>query len=165
MEFKPRIEVLLKDKDELLAALEKDDRNQWGHDAMWSVKSNFICDCIREITASGKYPYNSTVWEHVRAKLGLPYVRFENEGDTLSLLVYNAQCYVRHDDLVNAGYSPLTQEMIDQAYNKKMKIETASGRVYNVRKIGDKVYAMKPHARNRALIVDCDTPAKIVAKE
>lgn len=159
-EFMGEPSLVLSGKEELLNAMEKS-RNLFG-EHKWLVRSDFVCDCIREIKASGKYPYNSTVWEYVREKLGLPYVRHEHEGDTLSLFVYNAQQFVRSDDLKENGYAPLTQEMVDEAFSKKMKIQTNSGRVYNVRKIGDRVYAMQPRVRTRALSVDTDTPAKIV---
>jgi hypothetical protein len=141
------------------------------------VKSLWICDLIREIEADGKYPYNQTVYYLAENKLGLPRTNYNAPGkrETLSWLVYYAQGYRREDDLRKLGYQPLTQALIDEAYSLGKKIEIHLGepfivitghepemtRIYNVRQVGGKFYAMIPGARTHALCIS-GQPAKLV---
>jgi len=41
----------------------------------------------------------------------------------LSLLVYNAQCYRRHDALIEAGWTPGERAILEKAYKRGRKLE------------------------------------------
>lgn len=86
----------------------------------------------------------------------------------LSWLVYYAQEFVGNDWLIENGYSPLTDEMVQAAFERKAKIEIYgesifgnSKTAFNVREINGKLWVMKPKARNRAIYINRQ-PAKIV---
>jgi hypothetical protein len=173
-DFMPQPKVTLKDANELLSFLENptvDFSDDYRSSDKWEVKSNFLCNCIREIESNEKYPYNSDVWTLAREKLGLEKIEYyfwdaENKtyyhpGDILDTLVYNAQKYKHSDDLVAAGYASLSQEMANEAFQKNAKIETPNGKIFNVKKINDKVYVMPKYSKNQALCLGFQ-PAKIV---
>lgn len=67
---------------------------------MWRVRSEWLVALIGEIEASGQFPYNDAVKRLAEARLGYP-PRFKDdyhdEGDTLSLLIYNASRFRRSD--------------------------------------------------------------------
>ena len=139
-------------------------------DVRRKVKSLWLCNLIREIEASGKYPYNNMVYRFAEDQLGLPPTHYDGEDkrDILRWLVYWNQDFRGHDDLVRLGFSPLTQEMIDQAFQQKGKIELYSEgmilsgtALYNVHKINNVVYAMKPRSRKFAVRI-AGQPARIV---
>jgi hypothetical protein len=137
------------------------------------TKSDFICDCVRELENSGKYSYNDSLWMLVREKLGLDEVDYHYWWDNqkkypfsykiLYILVCNASSYKDSDDLVSKGFEPLNESMIKNAYEKKAKIQLANGTVYNVKMINEKVYVMPKYSRNRALSIQ-GQPAKIIVE-
>jgi len=126
------------------------------------VKSNWLIALIDEIVATGKYPYNGDVQRLAEKRLGLE--RQSDNGSPLSALVYNAQRYRRADMLVAAGYRPLTQEMVDEAFRMGWKVEVGSV-IANPRKIGGQIYLMKPHASKRALCIHPSIAARFVKPE
>ena len=170
-EFMPTPTIVLHGKQELLDALNNPYWDQEKDDSMlrWKIKSDFIIECIQEIQNSGKYAYNADVNRLVSEKLKLPEHDYNSSNTPLSTLVYNAQCYKRSDDLYNRGYVPLTQSMVNQAYDQKSKIEFlgdtgyfgTSCNTYNTRKIGDKIYLMKPRVRKWYVRIE-GQPARIV---
>ena len=129
------------------------------------VKSLWINDLIREIRASGKYPYNRDVYFLAEDRLGLAHTDPDTPAkrQTLSWLVYYAQTYCRIDDLKALGYQPLTQELVDQAYREGKKVEIHLGEPYivvagvepkttaicKVVKVDGACYAIPAHARGR----------------
>ena len=140
----------------------------------WLVKSIWLIELIDEIAATGEYPYNSTVKHLAEQRLGLPpqsHAYYAKEGDTLSLLIYNAQRFRGSDRLTAAGFSPLTQDMLIQAFNKKLQIELWSDNLFggaslvrlNVKLINDMLYAMKPRKRHYAVQV-LGQPARLVKR-
>jgi hypothetical protein len=134
------------------------------------TKSDFLCDCIRELENAGKFPYHSSVWTLAREKLGLEPIDYNFWWDhqkeypfsykILYILVCRASQYKHSDDLAASGFAPLSQEMANEAFQKKAKIETPNGKIYNVKKINDKVYVMPKYSRNQALCLGFQ-PAKI----
>jgi len=158
--FMPEPKIILNNSDDLLNAL---NNSEWSkdHDFKWNIKSIFIIECIQEIIDSGKFAYNSDVNRLVCEKLGLSTADCDLSGTPLSLLVYNAQNYRHSDILKSNGFSPLTQELVEKAYAQKRKIELQNMVVYNVRKIGDNIYVMKPRARNYAVSIQ-GQPARMV---
>lgn len=139
------------------------------------VKSTFIIELIKEIEASGKFPYNSTAYNLAVERLGLPYGDYDGLGESgegknkrLSWLVYYAQEFKGNDWLIEQGYSRLTAEMIQQAFDEGKKIELLgesifgkSRQLYNIRNINGRLYAMLPHKQKYALRVE-GQPARLV---
>jgi hypothetical protein len=133
----------------------------------WGTKSVFLISIIDGIVATGKFPYNSDVRKEAERQLGIP--EQDENNSILSRLVYMAQRYRDHDNLVRDGYSRLTQEMIEQAYREDKRIQLigenivggVATSIYNPREIGGKVYLMKPKTRKYGIRPD-NQPAKIV---
>lgn len=165
-EFKAEPLVTLKDEKELLAVIL--DPKFMENDDHWKIKSVYLCDLIEEMSQT-QFPYNTAVMREAEKRLGID--RQPDNSSPLSLMVYNAQGYRRHDNLVRDGFVPLTQEVVDQAYVERAKIEIhgynillqAIPMLYNVRKIGDICYVMPPHSRNKA-VKPAGQPARIVKK-
>ena len=125
----------------------------------YKVASDFLAGIRTEIESAGKYPYNDTITDLTVQRLNITVT------DALKTLVYNTQCWVSDKARSDAGWVTLTQELIDLAYEQKAKIETQGdfiNNVYNVRQIGGKNYAMKPHASKRALAVAPWVYARII---
>lgn len=133
--------------------------NYDGNDA-FRIKSLWLISLIDEIVASGKYPYNADVALFADERMGNPvqsHAEYSKEGTTLSLLVYNAQCYRSSDQLHAFGYVPFSDDVLKTAYDqgKKLKLiaeSTLGGKypvVLNVRNKAGQLYAMKPRSRGR----------------
>src|SRR5271157_4605971 len=134
------------------------------------IKSLWLCDLIREIKAGGQYPYNMVVYRLAEDRLGFAPTHYDGEDrrEILRWLVYWNQGFCGHDDLVRLGFSPLTQEMIEQAFQQKSRIEiysegmiSSGTALYNVRKINNVVHLMKPRSRKFAVRI-AGQPARIV---
>lgn len=166
---------VLEDQDAVLLVV-----TQAGNEACHAgkpVKSLWINDLIREIRASGKYPYNRDVYFLAEDRLGLAHTDPDTptKRQTLSWLVYYAQTYCRVDDLKALGYQPLTQKLVDQAYNEGKKVEIHLGEpyivvagvepkttaTYAVRQMSGVCYVVPPRTRNK-YIPHNGQPAKLV---
>lgn len=135
------------------------------------VKSLPIIEVIAAIEARGDYPYNATVEREARIRLGLPEAgEIGNEQTPIGWLVYRAQGFRRSDLLRADGFEPLTDALVQNAFERKAGIEIAGhnmlgGKVrerFTVRQIGGKVYVMRPRKRKYAVAV-VGQPARIVA--
>jgi hypothetical protein len=122
----------------------------------WHVKSQWLCDEMDVYEKEHGFVYNRIFQEWLEKREGWP--KSEENGSPLSLLIYNAQTYRRHDRLVREGYEPLTQEKIATAYllNKKIEIKNEGllgvyKKILIPRKIGEIVYAMEPRKRKFAI--------------
>jgi hypothetical protein len=166
---------VLEDQESVLLVVE-----QAGNEACHAgkpVKSLWINNLIREIRASGKYPYNRDVYFLAEDRLGLPRTDPDtpDKRKTLSWLVYYAQTYTRVDDLKALGYQPLTQELVDRAYREGKKVEIHLGEpyivvagaepkttaTYAVRQMSGVCYVVPPRTRNKC-IPPQGQPAKLV---
>lgn len=145
--------VLLHGMDELKQFLVDNPKESLTHDIIWEIESDFLEECIQEVIDLGKYPYNATVYELARAKMGLDYIPYygEGESDLLSTLAYNAHRYRRSNNLKAAGFVTLTQNMLDSAFELHKNIELEGGKTYKVVKINNQVYAKVPHKHMKAL--------------
>ncbi len=128
------------------------------------IKSLWIIGLINELLAtSGRdFVYNADVKKLAEQRLGYPpkpEAEYSNEGDALSLLIYNAQCYRRSDDLIAKGYEPFTPALICRA-GVGGQITMRSGLVLNVREVSGRIYAMKKGARTNAAMPN-GAPVKI----
>lgn len=114
------------------------------------IRSAWLVELIGEIETGGEYPYNATVKRLAEQRLGFAPksdAEYSREGDTLSLLIYNAQCFRRSDKLKSAGYQPFTSELLQRAFKDGRKIETAGGSVLKPREVSGNVLAMKLRSR------------------
>ena len=133
----------------------------------WHIKAIYLCELARTIIAEGEYPYNALIKERAVKELGLDaakYTPYNQEGDDLSQLIYNAQRYRHSDDLIAAGFAPLDEAMIRKAYNTGKKV-LVGNTVCTPKQIGDAWWAMLPRSRtrgHRGYPDGSDTPAKIV---
>ncbi len=185
--FQPEPDLTLYTKKDLLQALANEDqifagipkisycgepkRNNYFSK---NIKSIWLITLIDEI-AKTQYPYNSTVQREAEKRLDIE--KQSDSGSFLSSLVYTAQRYHESDNLKTNGFSPLTQEMIEQAFKLGGKIETHSEALfeivvngekqehkntqYPVREHAGKIYAFVPRSRKKVLSVQ-GQPAKIV---
>ncbi len=133
------------------------------------VKSQWLCDLLNEREKVDGYQYNTQFqrWFEKEFNVG-PYA--EN-GSTISILVYNAQGYRRHDQLIAEGFQPGTDELLRQAFEQKKPIELKVDHLFTfvvngekqenpsverlkVREIEGKLYAMRPKKRKYAVSID-----------
>lgn len=186
--FEPNPDLTFFDDKDLLNALANEDQIFAGIPKVsWTAKENkrndyfskkikslWLIALIDEM-AKTEYPYNATVQREAEKRLGLE--RQNDNNSFLSYLVYYAQSYRRSDNLLAAGFVPLTQAMIAQAFERKAKIETYSeaifefvvngqklpnkNKLYVPREKNGKVYAFVPRCKNRVLSAQ-GQPAKIV---
>jgi hypothetical protein len=124
---------------------------------IYRIKSAWLISLIEEIVATGQFPYNADIKKLAEQRLGLPAkpeAEYSQEGDVLSLLIYNAQNYRRSDKLIADGYQPFTPELLQRAHEEGRTLELFSTGLMgssvfklNVRKIGNELYAMRPKKR------------------
>jgi hypothetical protein len=152
-------------KDDLAAALADPD---FVCDVHTRVEATYLFDLISEIiTTTNDTAYNASVYALACERLNLSYAPYhsQDKNETLGWLVYWAQEFRRNHRDVAAGYRPLTQAMIQEAYQRKAKLEVKGdwqNHIYNPRLISGKYYAMKPGARNHYLAIYPDTQARII---
>lgn len=133
----------------------------------YRVESLYVQSLIDEIELSGKYPYNSTVYDSIRNSLGLDLVEYDrgHQKDPLSnkigFLVFWNQGYRRQRKLILEGFEALTAELIAKAHTEGKGIEIkmdsiiqisgvkTSPKIYKPRQLGDKIYLMLPRSRNK----------------
>ena len=97
---------------------------------------------------------NAEVKAEARKRLGLPPLSDEQNArqqDHLSTMIYAAQRYRDHDDLLAKGFFPLTRTYVAQC-RKGFQLESDSGQRYNVRDVGGHRYAVKHGSRKMTLM-------------
>jgi len=124
------------------------------------VRSQFIIDVIIDIEASGKFPYNVDVQLEAERRLGIE-SQPEN-GSKMSWLVYAAQGYRRSEKLVDEGFAPLTQQLVEAAFEAKEKVMTSNGALYTPRMYQNHLYLFLPNSRSKCLMVNPTQAAKRV---
>ena len=151
-QFKEAPVLVLETLEDVRTFIQKP-RNELKHlvSDQFRIKSLWLIALIDEIVAIGKYPYNADVALLADERLGnpvKPYTEYSRDGTTLSLLVYNAQCYRRSDQLYADGYVPFTESVLKTAYEQGKGIHLRSESVpLRVRNKSGKLYAMKPSMR------------------
>lgn len=115
---------------------------------IFNIKSLWLVQLIKEIQTT-QFPYNHTVKQIAEQKLGFPTqpeIHYHTEGDTLSALIYNAQKYIRSDQLKADGYTEFTQTFID-SLQQNTEIITESKTIYKIKLLDGKLRALKPNKR------------------
>jgi hypothetical protein len=157
--------MTLTGKDELRAALSNP---EFVCDVCTRVESTYLMRLIVKIIRETEdTAYNASVYQLACQELELDYAPYHTpeKNETLGWLVYWAQEFYRNHRDVVAGYQPLTQDLIVEAYNRKGKLEVKGDfqrHIYNPRLISGKYYAMKPGARNHYLRIYPGMQARIV---
>lgn len=151
----------------------------------FTTKSLWLISLIDELagpTNPDRTVYNSEIKAEAHKRLfgtTLTHADAAKEGDALSALVYNAQCYRHSDRLTQQGYVPLTQELIDRTgeggfiephqpklftivVNGNDATDTTPDR-YPIKNINGKLYAVKPKHRNKVLAAH-GQPVKAIPK-
>ena len=163
MPFEPEPLRILPDHEALIAAIEQ--QQTWATDPVLRgrIRSEFICDLIRNMAGAGIVVYNAKVEEAIWAGIGdrLPRSTIEQRS-AVRWLVYAAQHYVDHDKLVAQGYEPFTQDLIHRAFIADRPIEFPGGALAIVKRIkGVGIRAVKPRTRAALYLPDGLRPARI----
>lgn len=161
--------AILETIEDVRAIMHQDPNRLMGFTGLdtFKIKSLWLISIINEILASGQrdFAYNADVKKLAEQHLGLPSkndAEYSREGDALSRLIYNAQCYRRSDALLAEGYQPFTDEFLLRAFRLKQFIQFSGIRqIYKVRLIGGKLYAQEPRKRKYAMAV-MEQPARLV---
>lgn len=162
-EFKENPVLILEDLEAVREFATGPDRRKGAGMDAYRIKSLWLISLIDEHVASGHYPYNSCIKKLAEQRMGFPpkpEAEYSREGDNLSLLIYNAQCYRRSDQLHADGFIPLTTELIERL-GEGSKLELQGGTVLTIKSKHGRLYAMKPHARNYCVLPHGD-PVRIV---
>lgn len=122
--------------------------------AKYRVKSTWLCTLLNEREKVDGYQYNTKfqAWLERQFSLG-PYP--ENKS-VLSILIYNAQRYRRHDVMIQDGWTPGTPEILQQAFKQGRKLEWLGENIIggstigtlNIREVNGQIYAFPPRKRN-----------------
>lgn len=176
MYFKDEPVKVLDSMEDVRQALSEPHNKLFGFSGLecYRIKSLWLISVIDEIAASGQYPYNATVKKLAEEKLGLPpktEVEYSREGDTLSLLIYNAQGYRHSDRLKTDGYHPFTRELLLKAFETGQQIEIfsdgimgSSVRTLTPKQFNGGTYAMLPRSRTK-YIMPIGQPARIKPRQ
>lgn len=159
-QIKPPPKLVLTSADELLAFLTNPPLSRETWPDAFEIKSDFLMECIKEISAAGQYPYNERVYTLACERLGLPAHDYHGspKSEWLDQLVYCAQRYKVSDEqearlieLKARGFEPLTQELVERAFSESKHLEFADGKRATVRTVDNKTYAFLPRKCRYAL--------------
>lgn len=122
--------------------------------AKYRVKSTWLCTLLNERAKVDGYQYNSKfqAWFERQFQLG----PFNENNSVLSILIYNAQRYRRHDAMIEDGWTPCTPESLQQAFEQGRKLECLGENIIggstigtlNIREVNGQLYAFPPRKRN-----------------
>lgn len=122
--------------------------------AKYRVKSTWLCTLMNERAKVDGYQYNSKfqAWFERQFQLG----PFNENNSVLSILIYNAQRYRRHDAMIEDGWTPCTPESLQQAFEQGRKLECLGENIIggstigtlNIREVNGRLYAFPPRKRN-----------------
>jgi len=117
----------------------------------WRIKSVWLINLIDEIAAGGQFPYNDLVVEVATSRIGDIHNKF------LGILVFNAQKFREHDQLIRSGYMPFTPELLRDAYETGKRIQilgetvlgTDAAVILTPKMMHGNLYAMLPNKRTK----------------
>lgn len=132
----------------------------------WYVISEYLVALINE---NPDIIYNERYFNLACERLGLDlhYNGIDLQATNLSRLVYNAQGVAHERHMREAGYEPFTQQVIEEAYRRKMILQQIGGQVLHVRfeKLVGHVIAYLPRNRKRYYEPNPTAWVKIVPKD
>ena len=156
MPFHKEPMTILPDAASLIAAI--NDPALMQREDIWDIKSLYLCDLIERIKAEGNYPYNTQVAERAIKELNCD----PAHQRAMKRLVYDAQRYVAHDNLVADGFVRFTDAVLQQAIDENLLIQLTNGDKLKPKKLGTCWVAAKPHARNRGYVPDDTSPVRLI---
>lgn len=148
--------TILPDAASLIAAI--NDPALMQREDIWDIKSLYLCDLIERIKAEGNYPYNTQVAERAITELNCD----PAHQRAMERLVYDAQRYVAHDNLVATGFVRFTAAVLQQAIDENLLIQLTNGDKLKPKKLGACWIAAKPHARNSGYLPDGAWPVRLI---
>ena len=159
--------------EDVRAVLELPRKRLLGVENEFRIRSEWLIALIDEIAASGEYPYNATVKRMAADRLGIPRQSddwYAREGDVLSLLIYNAQCFRSSDKYRRDGFRPFDSSVLDEAGDGGSLEILSDGLMgsnvvpVKVRSVNGKLYAMRAKMR-KSYIAPFGQPVRIVKAE
>lgn len=159
MPFMPPPEIIAPDRESTIFLIQNP---QWLADAttMTKVKSVYLCNLIRK----GQFQDSRSIEDAVALELKNVFPTINAQvRNAIKWLCYNARHYMEHDDLVNAGYQPFTQEMILEAYRSGRNIEFPGGKVGTVKRAPDG--SIKVFIRAKVCETGAMYPARITQRK
>lgn len=158
--------LTLHTREDVKDAVDRDLRAEWGKKYQFArhIRSEWVVSLIDEIEKSGQYPYNAVVKKLAWERLGyapLKEADYANEGDTLSLLIYNAQCYRRSDRAkaldaaeTAAGWVRPTEEWLKARVGKRVEVLGVDDGPCRVDRTSGEVVVRPPRTRNKRYALD-----------
>lgn len=154
--------LILSDQAALLQALE--DSAKWDTTTLrYQTKSVWLCELIERMFAEkGKrFCYNSEIAARVAKELSLQGINPDASNTPLSILVYNAQQYVRYDHSIALGYQLFTQALVERVHAEGKRLQIG-GEICRTKVMDGKVYAYPPRTRNKYIPADNQSMVKVV---
>jgi hypothetical protein len=152
--------ILVLDQEQTLAMIEllesslPDDLNKF------RIKSTWLCSLLNEREQIAGFQYNAQfqAWFEQQFQIGSI---ITEKNSMLSLLIYNAQCYRRHDALIDAGWTPGETAILERAFKHGRKLEYLGENIIGgsaittltVREVHRQLYAFPPRNRNPISII------------
>jgi len=123
----------------------------------WRIKSLWLCELLNQREKTHGFQYNAEFLRWFEKEYGVG--PFAENGSTLSILIYNAQGYRRHDRLVAEGWQPGSEALLQEAFEQNRMLEIRKSSLFGgvgitplkIKKVGDKLYAMAPKKRKYAV--------------
>ena len=146
----------IRNREGLLSFLRENDRANLKHPDCYDIRSDYVVETMHRIALENGGPWKTVFNAQAKKALTLDLFGIEldnemahQEGDVLSMLIYNGQEFRRADMLHELGFTLGSEEILKQALDQKMLIETASGRIGKPREIKGSIYAMVPKSRTK----------------
>jgi hypothetical protein len=113
--------VLVLDQEETLAMIDLQESSLPDDLNKFRIKSTWLCSQLNERERIAGFQYNAQfqAWFEQQLQIG----SITEKNSMLSLLIYNAQCYRRHDALVDATWTPGEPSILEKAFKHGRKLE------------------------------------------
>ena len=157
-DFQPR-PVLILDQEQTLALLDQPESSLPDDLNKFRIKSTWLCALLNERERVAGFQYNAQfqAWFEQQFQIG----SITEKNSMISLLIYNAQCYRRHDALIDAGWMPGEPAILEKAFKHGRKLEYLGENIIGgstvttltVREIHRQLYAFPPRRRKPISII------------
>jgi hypothetical protein len=151
--------LLILDQEQTLALLGQPESSLPDNLNKFRIKSTWLCSLLNERERIAGFQYNAQfqAWFEQQFQIGSINVK----NSMLSLLIYNAQCYRRHDALIDAGWTPGEPAILEKAFKRGRKLEYLGENIIGgsavttltVREVHRQLYAFPPRRRNPISII------------
>jgi hypothetical protein len=165
--------VLVLDQEQTLAMIALLESFLPGNLNKFRIKSTWLCSLLNERERVAGFQYNAQfqAWFEQQFQIG----SIAEKNSMLSLLIYNAQCYRRHDALVDGGWTPGEPAMLEKAFKHGRKLEYLGENItggstittLTIREVHRQLYAFPPRKRSPISIIGHPVrlPAAVAAPE